>query len=905
MVLFKAIPNCFGRIHNAIFAIVISCSFIACGGPEESSSSIGLSSSVTTSAAVSSSRPSSSPISSSATVSSVSNNSSAKSYADLDFTFCANEARTCAVSEPSVVRFGAEGKYIYVEVTDNILCDPKIIGDPLKWVAKQCFKATLLSSSSSSMPSVDFADLNYVRCSGEHERCRVSEPSVVRFGAQGRYVYQQVDADINCSIDVFGEPIKGTIKSCYIAPAPASLIVGLDQRPVSDVCVAGEAPASGSFKLTRIWPDLKLTQPIGLVQLPGGVTNPYFILQKTGLIRRISSDFSASTATDFLDLTEVVEAGGEGGVLSMAFHPQFPDQPYVYIAHMVDEEGFITRISRFTTDAEGLTASDEKILFNLPQTQNYFRRGSIHNAGTLAFGADGFLYMSIGDDKRTNKVGDPTVLYGTIIRIDVDTDSNTPYVIPASNPFNNEVYAYGFRNPWRISFDKENGDLWVGDVGEECFEEINKVQLGKNYGWPNWEADICGPLGCNGDNTLPEHKYHTLPGCGPGNSVTGGYVYRGEKMPNLKGKYIYGDYQTGLLWAYDPDKQFNEELIAEGVSSGIAAFGENNSGDLFHIDLANGKISLIESNVSNGVAGPPANLLDTGCFASLDPLVPAEGVIGYSIAHPFWSDGAEKMRFLSLPQDTRFNVDADGDWELPKGGVLIKHFKVKGENLETRFILRYSNGVYGAYTYEWTSASQAVLVQAKGKDITIDGDLPRHFPSRNECGQCHTPRAGYSLGPETRQLNITHSYPQTGRDGNQVQTLHALGMLAGNVTYPTPLPAPTETTGSLESRALAYLHANCAACHRGLGGGRSIWDARISTPFKDKDLCNIAPITRVTDFEDEHYVTPGNHQKSSIWWRIGHRGQGQMPPLGSTVVDQVGADLIAAWIDSLDATACD
>lgn len=638
--------------------------------------------------------------------------------------------------------------------------------------------------------------------------------------------------------------------------------------------------------------------------MPGDADSPYYVMEKSGRILRLPANFSATSAALFLDLRDVVETGGEGGVFSMAFHPQYPEQPYVYVSHMVDEDGFYTRISRFTS-VDGLRATDEKILFNLRQNLSPYGRGSIHNAGTLAFGPDGYLYMSVGDDKRTFEVGVTDQLYGTIIRIDVDAED--AYSIPDSNPFGNEIFAYGFRNPWRISFDRLTGDLWAGDVGEQCFEEVNRVEIGRNYGWPNWEADVCGPGKCGGDNTLPVHQYHTSKECGPGNSITGGYIYRGALNTSLVGKYIYGDYQTGQVWAFDVKNGFNEDLFVDSRSDGIASFGEDNQGEIFHIDIVTGAISRIEPRGDEAaVAGPPPTLSATGCFTELGAtLVPAAGVLPYDVAQPFWSDGAQKQRFLSLPDNTAFTLDEEGDWELPVGGVLIKHFRLANTNIETRFFVRYQNGAYGAYTYKWHAENDAELVDAAGEDLPLaDGQLWR-LPSRNECRQCHTARAGYTLGLETRQMNIERHYPQTGRTANQFATLAALGMVEGELAALPAFPALDDARATINERAQSYIHVNCSSCHRGSGGSQSIWDARYSTPLAEKGLCLVAPVTPATDLQPEYYVNPGDHQSSSIWWRIHVRGGEQMPPIGSNRIDAAGAALMAQWIDGLSVEDCE
>lgn len=693
----------------------------------------------------------------------------------------------------------------------------------------------------------------------------------------------------------------------------SSGVIGLTSRPVSTTCLAAEAPDSGDFRLAQVWPRVHFREPIGLVQMPGATDNDYYLLEKGGRIFRLSADFSSGDYATFLDLRGVVEAEGEGGVLSMAFHPNYPEQPYVYVSYLANESGQSTRISRFTS-IDGTSATDEKILWTLPQSPNPYGPSAIHKGGSLAFGPDGYLYMSVGDDKRTFSAGDPNLQYGTIIRIDVGlkptpaTPSPEPsvpppagYAIPADNPFGNEVYAYGFRNPGQISFDRETGDLWAGDAGGECFEEINRVQKGGNYGWPNWEADLCGPGGCQGVNTLPVHQYGSAEACGASDAVTGGYVYRGRLNPALVGKYIYGDYQTGQVWAYDRANRFNEEVFVEGRARALAAFGEDNQGELFHIDTVTGVVSRIETSPRQ--AQPtvlPQRLSQTGCFAELgDPLVPAEGVLRYDIALGAWSGGAEQQRFLSLPAHTSFAIDDHGHWSLPPGGVLIKNFQWQGENLETRFVVRYLNGAYGTYTYEWTEADDAVLVDAQGKDVALAGGQFWRFPSRDQCRQCHTPRAGYALGLETRQMNIERQYAATGTVANQLWTFAALNMLSGDIESLPPFPSITDASASLEERVQAYLHVNCANCHRDGGGFQSLWDARFDTAFPDKGLCDAAPITSITELANERYLNPGDHQSSSIWARINKHDHSQMPPLGSTLADPQGAELVASWVDAL------
>ena len=300
-----------------------------------------------------------------------------------------------------------------------------------------------------------------------------------------------------------------------------------------------------------------------------------YILEKPGRIRLYENGQLAPTP--FLDINDRVnDDSNEMGLLGLAFHPQYAQNGYFYVNYT--GKGGDTFISRFQTTVNGVDPASETILLTIKQP---FPN---HNGGALAFGPDGYLYIATGDGGFQ---GDPMgnaqsleALLGKILRIDVDSAS--PYALPADNPFGNEVYHYGLRNPWRISFDKATGDLYIGDVGQGEWEEINHVAAGSrgglNFGWDYYEGNHeYDPQGVTGEYVFPVAEYsHTEGGC----SVTGGYVYR-VAMPEWSGIYLYGDYCSGYIWGLmQVNGQWQARLLFEAKVR-ITSFGQDESGEVY------------------------------------------------------------------------------------------------------------------------------------------------------------------------------------------------------------------------------------------------------------------------------------------------------------------------------------
>ncbi len=370
--------------------------------------------------------------------------------------------------------------------------------------------------------------------------------------------------------------------------------------------VIGPPPGSTTPAITTqaAFTNLVFSQPVAMKQAPGDNAR-WFVVEKSGAIRVFDNDPATMTADTFIDISAIVNSANEGGLLGLAFHPNFPATPYAYLSYTRTSAPLVSWISRFTTNDGGLTldAASEVVLFTVEQFDTN------HNGGDLAFGPDGFLYAGFGDgggggDPQLNGQNTLTIP-GSIVRIDVD--SGSPFAIPPTNPFAGnalctsgsgaascpEIFAWGFRNPWRFSFDTVTGKLWVGDVGQGNWEEIDVVDVGENYGWNVREGAHCfnPATGCATTFVDPITEYAR----GGGGSVTGGYVYRGSTVANLSGWYVFGDFVTGQLYAIpenSPQGTVPELMDATGLS--IVAFGQDQDGELYVVDFSGALYSVVQ-----------------------------------------------------------------------------------------------------------------------------------------------------------------------------------------------------------------------------------------------------------------------------------------------------------------------
>lgn len=714
---------------------------------------------------------------------------------------------------------------------------------------------------------------------------------------------------------------------------------GLDQRPANTTCIAGKRPIAGAgvIQLVRAFPALSFSEPLVMVQTPDS-NDRWYVAEKTGNIYWFANDDATLQKNSFLNLTAKVNPSGEGGLLGMAFHPDYKNNGHVFLSFTTNNSNnqFASQISRFTVNSAGTALDSTSELMIIQLRQPYTN----HNGGNIAFGPDGFLYFGLGDGGSggdpENHGQDTRTLLGAMLRIDVNTASQSErYKIPSDNPFSGaptcsaglcpdqafaasaqrcagngcpEIFAWGLRNPWRWSFDRSTGDLWAGDVGQYAWEEVDLIQKNKNYGWGCYEgkhrytdtnskdASICP---ATLDHTFPVVEYdHSA-----GQAITGGYVYRGAAIPALTGNYIFSDSGSGgKIWALADPKSTTPtmtELANTGYS--IVSFGEGHDGELYVLDYSGGIYKLVPGTTATPVAFP-AKLSETGCAGEINRKDGSPGMIPFALNSPLWSDSADKKRWLALPDNTAINIESGHDWTLPPGSILRKDFYLDAKIVETRLFAHHTDGDWAGYSYEWDADGLNATLLTGSKTVTI-GSHAWFYPSGSDCLRCHTAAAGRSLGAETAQLNRDYTYASTGRTGNQVFTFSNIGLFAAALPdTPANLPAlaaPEDTGKPLADRTRAYLHANCSHCHRPGGPGRGSIDLRHTVAFSAMNICGKIPETGDLDVTDARVLYPNAPEKSVISLRMHATGTTRMPPLSSSVVDEAGTQLIDAWIRSI------
>jgi len=366
--------------------------------------------------------------------------------------------------------------------------------------------------------------------------------------------------------------------------------------------------ARAQYQVVNAFPRLTFDEPVDL-QNAGDASGRLFVVERHGVIQVVGDWGGAPAKRVFLDITDrVMSAGIEEGLLGLAFDPDFKSNGFFYVDY-VGRGRLRTVISRFRVSASNPDSADkasELVILEIPQPY------SNHKGGQIAFGPDRYLWIALGDGGSErdpdNRGQDLTGLLAKILRIDVTSaERSRPYSIPPDNPFvgnkhgwREETYAYGLRNPWRFSFDRPSGRVWAADVGQDRFEEIDIIEKGKNYGWSIMEGMRCyRPDPCDKTGlTLPIWEYaHDAKG---GNSITGGYVYRGPELRDLYGKYIYGDFVSGRIWALAYDgthPPVNTELLRTDL--GISSFGTDQNGEIYICDL-NGLIYRLTARKNGG-----------------------------------------------------------------------------------------------------------------------------------------------------------------------------------------------------------------------------------------------------------------------------------------------------------------
>jgi uncharacterized repeat protein (TIGR03806 family) len=719
-------------------------------------------------------------------------------------------------------------------------------------------------------------------------------------------------------------------------------------------------PSSAAVKAEAVSGNLGLRTVMSIASHPN-LPNLY-IVGRFGQVKYIDPSLGNDAGKVFLDISQGLFTGQDSGLMNMVFHPQYgqagsPNRNYIYAYYVADKGGSqAVHLSRFSA-IEGQNSVDkstEQLLIEEPLPDTY------HRGGGMTFGKDGFLYVSFGEyGNPTNGQDFSNHISAGVIRIDVDQDAkkshpigkksqglNQNYFIPNDNPFVGqpgmleEYYTKGERNPHKLTMDSATGRMFVGNVGgntNESQEEINEVVKGGNYGWPFREgnrdlgawtfvstshtyqvtgkpAQIMGtlqdanlvldrPNSCIDVNSqCPDLGNTTNAKC-----IMGGYVYRGSALPNLAGRYIFGDCNLGAVWATTDERAHGpiEQLFTAPFIE-IVTFGQDRDGELYVAGTTGQVYKIVPSGPP--VGDPPALLSQLGVFSNLADLTPAPGVLPYAMSTPLWSDGAKKARWMIVPTDAKQQIDvtSDGSWTFPVGTVFVKHFELEqaggpSHRLETRFLVHAKDDRYYGVTYRWRPDSSDADLQDPKAFVEKVGEQSWHYPSRSECGRCHNSSASYVLGPKTAQFNRPLHYASSGFTANMLSTLQGLGLFKTPL-MPASLPQmPTlyEGTAFAQERARAYLDANCSQCHRPDGPARGNWDGRFSTSLDMQQLVGADPV-EAEGIMGAKVLAPQNSADSILFKRLTALDGTAMPPLAKSIVDDSAVSVFSAWLAAMN-----
>jgi glucose/arabinose dehydrogenase len=670
--------------------------------------------------------------------------------------------------------------------------------------------------------------------------------------------------------------------------------------------IKGSPEPPPEYIVEPVWPELDLERKLEIAHLPSA--GRIFLVGQKGKILGLNDDPSGKPDPyDFADLATSIPNLQSVYGLTFLQHPGKLLDAYVfYTAHIPEKKENASIVARFKAKGTPpvLDPSTREDLIS-------FGAGG-HNGGHLQFGPDGMLYISVGDldvpsppdHKRTGQ--NLSDLHANILRIDVQNPPpGKPYGIPNDNPFQDikgacpEIWAFGLRNPWKISFHPVTGDLWCGDVGWESWEMLHKIERGGNYGW----SLIEGPKAINVDHNpgpgsirQPVIAYSHYEGA----SITGGYVYQSGRLPGLKGAYLYGDYATGRIWAMRHDgKALQDNRKIADTRQSIVTFGQAADGEILFINWP--KNQTVFRLVPNPEAGSssdfPKLLSQTGIFENTPKEDVSPGVYEFFPKAKMWQDGARSRHYIAIPGCGAVTTRVANTFgtklpvhEKPKDTVMAKTLYHGTRKVETQVL--HFDTYWRGYTYKWNDAqTDAALVPANGEDGSVGGQ-PWRFHSREECMRCHGGNFSKMLAFAPGQLD------HDGQLGKFV-SLGIVDVKFGTAAKDFPMADPYNKEGNLETRARSWLHANCAHCHKPTGGSGVNLQLDIGTLPEKMNALGTAPTKGHFSLDNPALVQPGSPYSSALYFRAASSGIGHMPMIGCKTLDKQGLEVVHDWILSL------
>lgn len=576
------------------------------------------------------------------------------------------------------------------------------------------------------------------------------------------------------------------------------------RAPITTSKIIGSPEPPKPYRVVKSYPNLNIGWPICMERIPG--TDYLLVINEArsyapARLHLMKDDPNVKETTTLIDF--------KGVAYDVAFHPEFNENGFLYVGRHdpKHKDGPHCQIVRYVLKKDkGWTfdKASEKVIIEWDSNG--------HNGAAIDFGLDGKLYVTTGDGtvrRDTDVVGQRLdVLRAKVLRIDVDKPApGKAYSVPKDNPFVSypkarpETWCYGLRNPWRITVDKKTGHVWVGNNGQDSWEQIYLIAKGANYGWSVYEG--ANPF-------ITEREAGPTPIVKPtfdhphleARSLTGGIVYHGRKYPELQGAYLYGDYSTGKVWAakHDGKKVTWHKEIAD-TTLAITCFAVNKDGDILIADHGkDGGFYRLEKRPENqNVSKFPRRLSETGLFTNVSKHQLIPDVIPYFVNVDGWHDGATIQRYLAIPKpagdekDLVINLNGKRGWDLPNRTVLIQTLSLplnekqpeKQRRLETRILTR-QEGEWLGYSYLWNEKqTDAELVESAGTTLKLSLETGRgketrtwHVPSRTECMSCHSRAAKYVLGMSTLQMNHNHDYGDY--EANQLSILEAQNYFRSN-----------------------------------------------------------------------------------------------------------------------------